>query len=271
MGINLCHNVSIMIEDNFKLEDKVEVALESPKKKLRIMVGVNTLNAIEQPVYSNHCQFWFRLGRHFKDTVDFVINTPRRMSIDRMRNMTAKLALEAECDYLMFIDDDVIIPIGCLEKMIAADKDIIAGWTIIRGYPYDNMFFKYTDTERNALQVYNKFETDSDGLVKCDAVGFSCALIKCSLLKNIPAPYFVTGPYSTEDVYFCIKAEKFNPDVTIYVDPTIKTSHNLGPEFIDPDNRKHYTEYFKKMFPEAVEVPNSGDRGDDYLKLVENA
>ena len=240
---------------------------------MKCMIGVNTLTSVEQPVYANHCQFWYHLGKNFPPPHGFALNSPRRMSIDRMRNMTAKIALEWEADYLMFIDDDIVIPIDSFPKMLAHDKDIVAGWTIIRGHPFFNMFFRFIDKEEKKLKQCQHWEQNEivNNCIDVDAVGFSCALIKTSLLKKVPPPWFVTGPYNTEDIYFCIKAKEFVPNVSIVVDLSIKTAHALGTEYIDPDNLENYKTYFEKQFPEMiVHDPDDKvkDRGDDYLAKI---
>jgi hypothetical protein len=239
-------------------------------KRTKILVGVNTLTSVDQAIYSNHCQFWFRLGRTYQDC-DFAFYTPRRASIDRMRNEVAKLAISHEFDYILFLDDDVLIPHEGLAALIHADADIAAGWTIIRGYPFDNMFFKYTDEEHKSLKKYNDFVLNEKGLIECDAVGFSFCLLKVSLLKKVPPPFFITGPHNTEDVYFCIKARVHNPECTIIVDPNVKTGHCLGSEFIDPINREYYIDFLKNAYPEQIQEDKPLQaRGDGYLKMVED-
>lgn len=243
---------------------------------MKMLIGINTLSAIDQPVYANHIQFFFRLGRHFPETDTFAIMTPRRFSIDRMRNMAAKLALEAEYDYILFIDDDVIVPIDCLKKMLAADKDIVAGHTLIRGYPFNSMIFKHpTPEEKGQLIHYNEWkdaELDEKGLLNVDAVGFSCCLIKTSLLRKLSPPFFVTGPNHTEDIYFCMKARQFVPETSIFVDPSIKTMHNLGSEYIGPDNKQFYHDYYVKTYNDFDDPKkpkdDAGDRGQTYLDSI---
>jgi len=232
---------------------------------MRILIGINCLTSVEQIAYANHIQLFYNLGKHHPDWQVF-INTPRRMSIDRMRNASAKVALELECDYLMFIDDDVIVPIGCIEQMIDRDVDIVAGWTIIRGYPFENMFFKM-DEKKN---LSNYIVERGPGIVDVDAVGFSCALIKTSLIKKIRPPYFVTGPYNTEDIYFCVKARDTVPDCSIIVDCGIETAHIMGPECISPWNREAYTDYYKKMNEVEDKQTTKGDRNEKYKEMVLN-
>lgn len=246
---------------------------------MKTFIGINTLTGIEQIVYGNHIAFFYRLGKHFP-TDTFGLFTPRRMGIDMMRNQCAKMAIEAGYDYVMFIDDDVIVPLDIFDKLQKADKDIIAGWTLIRGYPFDNMYFKFKDREggggRKDLVACSDVVRENK-VIDVDAVGFSTALIKVSLLKKIPPPWFVTGPTNTEDIYFCLKARQYVPDVTICVDKSIETAHIMGPEFIAPWNKDDYSDYIKKQAPTTgIKVippflEESGDRGEKYLEMVKGA
>ena len=247
---------------------------------MKILIGVNTLDSVETSVYSNHCQFWYRLGRNTQHT--FLLNHPRRMSIDRMRNLSAKMAIDSNCDYLMFVDDDVLIPFDALDRLIKADADVCAGWTIIRGYPYRNMFFRYTDKEKfNLSNVKDEdLGEDLNAVIDVDAVGFSCVLIRVSALRQMEPPYFVTGPYNTEDIYFCVKGQKNIPGFSIKVDLQVKTSHNLGSEYIDPLTKKFYKVYYEGMYPEvfgeqkpeppiSIEEPKIGElHYEDVLEQV---
>ena len=232
-------------------------------------IGINTLSTVEQPVYANHLNLFYRLGKHYPED-KFGLFTPRRTSIDRMRNGLAKIAIESEFDYIAFIDDDVIVPLDLFDKFYAADADIIAGWTLIRGYPFENMFF---DLDESRSLTTNKDQTRENRTVDVDAIGFSTALIKVDLLKKIPPPWFVTGPTNTEDIYFCLKARQYVPDCTIKVDKSIETAHILGPEVIAPWNIGEYKKYFETQNPEVLESPvdfveKNGDRGQEYLNMV---
>lgn len=237
---------------------------------MKILVGVNTLNQVDQLAYSNHCQLWYRLGKEMPE-IQFAFNSPRRATIDKMRNMHAKLALIHNFDYIVFIDDDVLVPTDCIKRLLACNADIAAGWTIIRGHPFDNMFFKYKDEAKENLARYNDFEVNERGLIDVDAVGFSCCMIKVDLLRNVPPPFFVTGTQNTEDIYFCIKARQAVPDCTIVVDPELKTGHILGSELITPDNKDLFRDFYEKVYPEQVDNQKPiMSRGDGYLDLVKN-
>ncbi len=239
----------------------------------KILVAINTLTSIDQPVYANHCQMWFRLGRNMPDC-EFGFFTPRRSSIDRMRNQTADFAIAHNFDYVCFIDDDVLVPTNGLADLLKHDKDIIAGWTIVKiasfilNYNvFNNMIFKW-DEMGTGLLKWDDFK-ETEGLLQVGAIGCSFALIKTDVFRRIPSPYFVTGPNNTEDIYFCVKCQKYIEGIELFVDLSVKTAHSLGPDYITPDNKKNFLAFYEANYPELVDT-DRGDRGNEYLmKLKE--
>jgi hypothetical protein len=232
---------------------------------------VNTLANTDQSIYENHRAFWAETVLKYKDSnsVNLFTFTPTRMSIDRARNEAAKMALQLECDYLLFIDDDVLVPMNTVEELIACDADIAAGLVIIRGYPFNVMAFKSDWTYFNELpteldqssgkdiQVLKKFVTQDDGLV---GVGFSCCLIKCDLLKDIEPPWFITGPRNTEDVYFCQKAaetvkniqkneDSKYPDLKVVMNTFIQPDHLLSRHGVNWKNKDAYRKFYQEIEP----------------------
>lgn len=244
---------------------------------MKTLVGINNLTSIDQLAYANHMQFFFRLGVYKgrenaldpAKNVDFTLCNPRRMSIDRMRNEAAKIALEGDFDYLFFIDDDVLLPLDAFHRLRSHDKDIVAGVTHIRGYPYAPMIFNFTDEKYKS----NSYVTDyaekagPDGLLKCDAVGFSCCLINTRLLKRVSPPYFITSTHQTEDVFFCKRIRDFDPDQEIWVDVGVETGHLLGCDIIAPANVKAWKEFDEKRYPELLIEEKRGrvDRDPEHM------
>jgi hypothetical protein len=212
-------------------------------KRLKIVVGTNSLTEIQYPAYTNHCQFWFRLGRSYPD-IDFIISNPSRMSIDRMRNMSAKVAVDINADYVLFLDDDVIVnPNYGLKQLLECKADIAAGRVCIRGYPFNYMSFTY-DNDKNLIV---DSELPEHGIISKDAVGFSFALLKVKLLKKMEPPYFITGLQHTEDVYYCVKARQVDPKCTIKVNCDCFCGHILWPEILIEQNRDMYKSYIEEV------------------------
>jgi hypothetical protein len=209
------------------------------------------------------------------------------MSIDRMRNMTAEVALQSESDYILFLDDDVLIPISdghqWLRKLIDCHADIVAADVLIRSYPFDHMIFKYTEVEETTTILEVKINRLVKGQLKplsklpsnepfeVDAVGFSCCLIDAEILKEMHKPYFVTTPnHSTEDIYFCLKAKEAIKDLRIMCEPTIICGHILWEEVITSVNREAYSTYCETIFGNNGPAGNSinPDRGEEYYNKI---
>jgi hypothetical protein len=231
---------------------------------MKILIGTNVLTSVHHLAYSSHCQFWYRLGKKHPD-IQFYFMPPSRMSIDNMRNAAAKVALELECDYLMFIDDDMLLHPDTFESLLKADKDIVMALTFIRGGGFPPMFFKKLPKSGGYdLTYYTDWEehVDENGLVEAQAIGFATVLLKTSILKQLEPPYFLTVSGSTEDVYFCCKAKaEIGEHVSIFVDTKVPTGHILDPEVAHVSTVKKLREYHKKDKP-ATEI----DRGKEYLE-----
>ena len=228
----------------------------------RVLVSVNILDNVNAQVYGSHCQEWFRLGRTCpKD--DFILFHPNRFSIDNARNQAATYALMYECDYIYFIDDDMILSPNTFISLRNADADIAQALTFIRNYPFNCMAFK--KIEPGKMNYFNDYteHINDQGLIECEAVGFACVLIKTELLRKIQPPYFVTSSGTTEDVYFCVKVrQKLGSDVRIVVDSKVPTGHLLHPQTISAHNRNEMLEHYAKFDIDG----RSEDRGKEYLE-----
>ena len=197
---------------------------------------------------------------------------PTRLSIDRMRNEAAKMALQSECDYLVFIDDDMLLDVKTIETLIDADKDIVMAHTYIRGYPFNAMSFKREPTNDLAdiklVHENEVIEKAKEDLCEVYAIGFATVAIKTSLLKELDPPWFITGPNGTEDIYFCLRCkQEIGEHVGIYTHIGVPTHHKLDPEFVSQCNVEKLREFYKPK--DTVENNVRGDRGEEYHKQVQ--
>jgi hypothetical protein len=221
-------------------------------KKLKVVVGINSLTECQWPAYNSHLELFYNIGKRFPQ-MDLILVNPSRVGIDRMRNLAAQVCIESEADYLLFIDDDVIPPFDSLQRLIACEADIAAGDVLIRGYPFDHMCFRWTADDKKVMKALPDYGEETGLVIDVDAVGFSLCLIKRELFQKVSAPYFITGLNHTEDVYFCLKARDADPGCTIVVDTTLKCGHILWSEIISSHNKKDYKEYFEKQNPSVLE------------------
>jgi glycosyltransferase involved in cell wall biosynthesis len=258
---------------------------------MKTLICVNTLDRVASFVYQNHIAFAAYNAKHFPND-KFFWYSPHRTSIDTARNTAAIEALKMECDYLMFIDDDVLIPANAFEILQKADKDIIAGLVYLRGYPFHVMAFKQIimpdvkDSNGNMISdprmgmtyfdeidfwVRNQDDKiKASPLVQCDAVGFSCCLIKTDVISPMQPPYFVTGTLNTEDVYFCLKTRELEPKPEIFVHTDVRPGHLLNPEPIEFDTRVLLTDFYNNLAKKVQEVlgppPDPNPRFQEYIE-----
>lgn len=247
---------------------------------MRTLVAVNTLTQVHSLSYASHCQEWWRMAKHFPDD-EFILFNPHRSSIDRTRNAAVMMALEVQCDYLYFIDDDMCLSPATYKSLREADKDIVMALTVIRGYPYNVMHFidptdKYVieEKETTQLEYFNDYENHiyPNGLLRVDAVGCATVLFKMKVFKDIEPPWFVTLANMTEDVYFCLKAQRRygRLGISIYVDTKVPTGHIMEPEVCSIYNKKELKKRDEEDNPH-LRVKPEVDRGEIYAQQAEEA
>ena len=166
------------------------------EKKIKVLVTSNQYHC-EPICEAGFKDVFYKFGesREF----DVVFYGPWRQPIDVARNGAVKMALQYECDYLFFYDDDMffadpMVPIKLIKRLIANEKiNVIQAVAFIRGYPYKPMVFKVSslDDGRKVMEAYTtpeelEADADSDGLVKCAAVGCCCTVIRVPVFNVMP-------------------------------------------------------------------------------------
>lgn len=187
---------------------------------------------------------------------EVIANMPRRMSIDNMRNQSAKAALYNDCDYLVFYDDDVLLEKSAIDKLIESMETegagIAAGLTYVRAHPFKSMAFKKIGEDSIDHISWEDIENGPE-IQEVDAIGFSLAAISTKVLEVLEPPYFLTGPSFTEDVYFCLKAKENLPDLKIILNKNIQTDHIIGDYTISHKNHKLIKEFEENVFEARTE------------------
>jgi len=144
------------------------------------------------------------------------------------------LAGRAAGDYILFIDDDVLLPTDALVKLISHNKDIICGLYYSRQEPFfPQIYYKNKESKDRYDAVF-----EPEGLIEIDACGGGCLLIKKEVFDKLEKPYFHYIPRGEktlrkgEDLYFCEKAKEAG--FKIYCDTSVKCGH-MGTKVITSD------------------------------------
>ena len=223
------------------------------------ILGICTLTSVNNKAYASHLEWAYKLAKNNPEW-RFSLWTPYRMSIANFRNYLAKIALKTDSDRLLFIDDDAVLTkhMDLFERLLKRDKHIVMPVVYIRGYPFRPMIFKWVDKKglkvgEKMMDFYDDFKTDGkiqeDGLLEVAALGCHCTMIKTEVLRAIDEPYFLTGMYNTEDVYFCMKCHEQIENIEIFIDTTFSIAHLVDNLYVDDENVEIMREFYEKLMP----------------------
>lgn len=234
------------------------------KNKIKVMVSEPTLGWIHHQVYDNRKDFVMEIARYEakSDYKFFTMNTGRLL-ISYARELICDQAISTNMDYLLFIDDDMIVPHNLFEHLIQIDADIVAPLCTTRNFPFEPVVYRseISDQESDgSFKLKNTSVTDIERnkIVDAETVGFGVVLIKVDILKKIPKPWFFVNQAVGEDILFCIRARQHIPDFKIKINTGLIVGHMGDPEIRtikDYDRIKGTPEYetFLKQYRPQME------------------
>lgn len=145
-----------------------------------------------------------------------------------------QVAFQKGYDYIMWLDDDMIVPDDIIERLLAHNKDIVSGIYFGRKNFRPLLFDVIPEEDEAGETLYsikNHTEYPQDELFKIDGIGFGCVLTKVSALKKIwQCPDegiggtcfdFIGGV--GEDLSFAIRCQRLG--IETWVDTSIKCGH----------------------------------------------
>ena len=179
-----------------------------------------------------------------------------RHIIHTARELMAKITLvNPEATHLFFMDSDMVFPAQALNRLLARDKDIVGGCYMARTETPIPHIYRFKREDEDGLIWYQAmtqeltawikthpetasaprahvFSDSPDALVRADALGTGCMLIKRRVLEGIAEPRFefpATGAFGGEDFDFCRKARAAGFEV--WGDFSVQCAHESRPYF----------------------------------------
>lgn len=168
-----------------------------------VMIAMPTFGTINVEMFMNLSAMNFPI--HTPQIWALPVNKP----VAEARNECVESALERDCAYLYFRDYDTLAPPDTLPKLMARDVDVIGGLYVSKQKPPWPLLFKDGGP---------CMDWEFGDVVKCDAIGMGCTLIKMDVFKRMgDGPWFRTfnerpddtpdGKQAyrsrTEDIHFC--------------------------------------------------------------------
>ena len=145
------------------------------------------------------------------------------------REYLVRAALQAQADYIMFLDSDQIIESNTLVKManyLDNGEDIVTTLIFRKDYPFEPCIFSHQKELPNGQISLTYYDVDNQDLTKpfyVESCGFGCIMMKTEIFKNIPQPWFLPRPYTGEDITFMWEVRKNG--YKVLCDPTIEIGH----------------------------------------------
>ena len=223
----------------------------------KVVVGIPDEGHTLPEAYDNHIIQSFHLGK-LQQKWEYEKRNPRyefywftagRLLTQMAREKLLKEALALKADYILMYDDDMVLPIDMVEKMLEdmekhPEIDILAPLAFMRSAPHSPVLYTSVegyDSERHTPYFFTEVVHNypKDQLVECDAVGFGAVLINLRIIEKMKSPYFFTTTGTGEDVYFCVKAKE-EAKARIFMDTRIKLGHIANPHIIDEEYREKY-------------------------------
>lgn len=159
-----------------------------------------------------------------KNNVAHTLDCPNGDSIGEYRNCVVKSALSLGCEYLFFVDDDLVVDKGALQQLYKTmtdnNLDVVGGW-----------YCKKTPVIESATMIsipgsasMQPVPLDATGLIEVDwSLTAGLTLIKTEVFKKIPYPWYMTIHQGTEDTYFSARCREVG--IKSWLDTSVKAEH----------------------------------------------
>ena len=163
------------------------------------------------------------------------------------RNKIAQTALDLEVDYVLMVDNDVVLPKDALINLTDDLKDVCLGYyahrdvdNIYRGRTcvcklYDSegtKYFNYPLESEYSAQELNDLRDNGTNKLQIHGGGMGCAFIKADLFRSLNYPWYDWVNYGdsnrgmlSEDLFFCELCRKSN--IPVYTDTRVGCGHIL--------------------------------------------
>lgn len=163
------------------------------------------------------------------------------------RNRIAQIALDIRADYVLMVDNDVVLPKDALQNLMQDVKEVCLGYyphrdgdNIYRGRTsvcklYDESGKKYfnypLESEYTATEL-SEMRDEGKTKIQIHGGGMGCALIKTDMFNRIKYPWYDWVNYAgknrgmlSEDLYFCEECRKNG--ILVYTDTRVNCGHML--------------------------------------------
>ena len=151
------------------------------------------------------------------------------------RNNLASMAVQNECDYVLWLDSDMIFPPDVLQKLLEDREkgDIITGVYYRRVKPFKPVLYSKLEINDEGCDWLGYDDYPTDDLFEVAGCGFGCVLTPTNVFLDVAQKFgdmFAPINGVGEDLSFCWRAKQCG--YKIMADPSIQCGH-VGHYVID--------------------------------------
>lgn len=204
--------------------------LPSVQTMVKIAFAVTSFGEVPFGAYQNHIQCMC----HWTKKYYMWLATSYGNTLLSAREDCLDNARKQECNYIFYVDSDIILPLNTLDSLISCNADLASGLCIRRGPPFSDV--AWLKSKNEIIQPH--FDPYQPGVYPVEWVGGGCALFKLSVFDKLDKPYFrhvfEDGRQWYEDTYLCkMMREK---DMLIVLDSRVQCGHICRGQAVYPKN-----------------------------------
>lgn len=207
---------------------------------MRILIAVPTFETIYPDTYQG-------IWNLNKEDHDVLFEFVRGYDCATARNKIAQKALDLETDYVLMVDNDVVLPVDALKNLTDNIKDVTLGFyahrdsdNIYRGrtcvcklyQPDGKRYFNYPLESEYTAEELEHAKQDGQYKIQIHGGGMGCAFIRTDIFRWLKYPWYDWVNYAdenrgmlSEDLFFCEKCKADN--IPIFTDSRVGCGHIL--------------------------------------------
>jgi 2-polyprenyl-3-methyl-5-hydroxy-6-metoxy-1,4-benzoquinol methylase len=194
--------------------------------KPKILIGIPAWNGIVPEAQESFNRMIFRCGRDMPE-YDFAIEIVVKKEQFRARNAIVDAAIAMDAQYVLMLDDDMIVPHDLVKRLVEHDKDVIGALYYQRGGAYHPVVMKRHvyetgDFRAQFLPPYDPIIINP-GLHQVDIIGGGCMLFKTDVFRKVMPPYFWWEAVAGTDISICSRL--LDEGIEIWADTSIELGH----------------------------------------------
>lgn len=196
----------------------------------RILIGIPARDTVYQNTYDS-------IIKLDTEELDVSVHHSIGYGIAQSRNKLADYALANGFTHILYVDDDVVLPIDSLKNLLEHKRQAVLGYYarrskkgIYEGYVSVYKLGESSYTDKYTAEEMKEKREHGEHLVRIHGGGMGCSLIETSVFKDLEFPYFkyieYPGPKRNvlgEDLYFCNQLK--SAMIPIFVDTRVGCGH----------------------------------------------